>query len=41
MDLNRSGTRKEDLLIEDGILQRVWLLRKVVQHAVANHEIFY
>jgi transcription termination factor Rho len=30
MDINRSGTRKEDLLIEDGNLQRIWLLRKVL-----------
>ncbi|HKJ04668.1 MAG TPA: transcription termination factor Rho [Geopsychrobacteraceae bacterium] len=30
MDINRSGTRKEDLLIEDVNLQRIWLLRKVL-----------
>jgi transcription termination factor Rho len=30
MDINRSGTRKEDLLIEDSNLQRIWLLRKVL-----------
>ena len=30
MDINRSGTRKEDLLIEDINLQRIWLLRKVL-----------
>jgi transcription termination factor Rho len=30
MDINRSGTRKEDLLIESDNLQRIWLLRKVL-----------
>jgi transcription termination factor Rho len=30
IDINRSGTRKEDLLIEDKNLQRIWLLRKVL-----------
>ncbi len=30
IDINRSGTRKEDLLIEDKDLQRIWLLRKVL-----------
>ncbi len=30
IDINKSGTRKEDLLLEDKILQKVWLLRKVL-----------
>ncbi len=30
IDINRSGTRKEDLLIADNNLQRIWLLRKVL-----------
>ncbi len=30
MDVNRSGTRKEELLLEPGILNRVWILRKVL-----------
>lgn len=30
MDINRSGTRKEDLLVEEVNLQRIWLLRKVL-----------
>ncbi len=30
MDLNKSGTRKEDLLLKDDVLQKVWLLRKVL-----------
>jgi transcription termination factor Rho len=30
IDINRSGTRKEDLLIPDSSLQRIWLLRKVL-----------
>ena len=31
MDLNKSGTRKEDLLTEASVLQRLWILRKVLQ----------
>jgi transcription termination factor Rho len=30
LDLKASGTRKEDLLIENDVLQKVWLLRKVL-----------
>ncbi len=30
IDLNKSGTRKEELLIEDATLQKIWLLRKVL-----------
>jgi transcription termination factor Rho len=30
MDINKSGTRKEDLLIEKGELNRLWILRKVL-----------
>ncbi|MCB0413653.1 MAG: transcription termination factor Rho [Bdellovibrionales bacterium] len=30
MDINKSGTRKEDLLIEEKSLQRLWILRKVL-----------
>ncbi len=30
MDINRSGTRKEDLLLDAGDLQRIWILRKVL-----------
>lgn len=30
MDINKSGTRKEELLIGDDDLQRIWLLRKVL-----------
>ena len=30
MDINKSGTRKEDLLIEAGDLNRLWILRKVL-----------
>ncbi len=30
IDINRSGTRKEDLLIPANNLQRIWLLRKVL-----------
>jgi transcription termination factor Rho len=31
IDLNRSGTRKEELLIEKDDLNRIWILRKVLQ----------
>jgi len=30
ININRSGTRKEDLLIEPEELQKVWVLRKVL-----------
>jgi transcription termination factor Rho len=30
ININRSGTRKEDLLIPDAELQRIWILRKVL-----------
>ena len=30
IDINRSGTRKEELLLSEFELQRVWLLRKVL-----------
>ena len=30
IDINRSGTRKEDLLLDDDTLNRVWILRKVL-----------
>jgi transcription termination factor Rho len=30
MDINRSGTRKEDLLLDPAQLQRIWLLRRVL-----------
>jgi transcription termination factor Rho len=30
MDINRSGTRKEELLVPDGDLNRIWILRKLL-----------
>lgn len=30
MDINKSGTRKEDLLVERADLNRIWILRKVL-----------
>jgi transcription termination factor Rho len=30
MDINRSGTRKEELLVPEGILNRIWILRKLL-----------
>lgn len=31
IDINKSGTRKEELLLEDFVLNRVWILRKILQ----------
>ena len=30
IDMNRSGTRKEELLLEPSVLNRVWILRKLL-----------
>ncbi|MCK5534511.1 transcription termination factor Rho, partial [bacterium] len=30
IDINRSGTRKEDLLLSENELNKIWILRKVV-----------
>ena len=30
MDVNKSGTRKEELLLESSVLNRVWILRKLL-----------
>jgi transcription termination factor Rho len=30
MDINRSGTRKEDLLLSETELNRIWILRKLL-----------
>ena len=30
IDINKSGTRREDLLVEEKSLQRIWLLRQVL-----------
>ncbi|MDR2605458.1 MAG: transcription termination factor Rho [Desulfovibrio sp.] len=30
MDINRSGTRKEELLLPEDVLNRVWILRKIL-----------
>jgi transcription termination factor Rho len=30
MDINRSGTRREELLIDADELQKVWILRKIL-----------
>ncbi|TYB30275.1 MAG: transcription termination factor Rho, partial [Candidatus Mcinerneyibacterium aminivorans] len=30
IDIEKSGTRKEELLLEDDVLNRVWVLRKVL-----------
>ena len=31
IDINKSGTRREELLIDRDVLHRVWILRKVLQ----------
>jgi len=30
LDINRSGTRKEELLLEPEVLNRIWILRKLL-----------
>ena len=30
MDIKASGTRKEDLLLENDVMQKVWALRRVL-----------
>jgi transcription termination factor Rho len=30
IDINKSGTRREELLLDQTSLQRIWLLRKVL-----------
>ena len=30
IDINRSGTRKEELLMDNSVLNRVWILRKII-----------
>ena len=30
MDINNSGTRREELLLDEAVLQRVWILRKIL-----------
>jgi transcription termination factor Rho len=37
IDLNRSGTRKEELLLGENELNRTWVLRKVL-HALSSVE---
>jgi transcription termination factor Rho len=30
INVNRSGTRREELLIEQSVLQKIWVLRKLL-----------
>jgi transcription termination factor Rho len=30
LNINRSGTRREELLIEPDLLQKIWILRKLI-----------
>ena len=32
INVNRSGTRREELLIEQSVLQKIWVLRKLLYH---------
>jgi len=36
MDIQRSGTRREELLLDEATLQRVWLLRRMVSMISSN-----
>ena len=36
MDVNRSSTRKEEMLLEPEELNRVWILRKLVSDLTPN-----
>ena len=36
MDINRSGTRREELLLSEDVLNRVWILRKILAHDAAR-----
>jgi transcription termination factor Rho len=38
MDLVRSGTRREELLIDEGTLQKIWLMRRVANLVAANSQ---
>lgn len=36
MDISKSGTRKEDLLLDKAALNRLWVLRKVLAHPMST-----
>ncbi len=36
IDINKSGTRKEELLLSDDVLSRVWILRKLLSSLSAS-----
>ena len=38
MDILRSGTRREELLLEEPTLQKIWLLRRMVNLVAANSQ---
>jgi transcription termination factor Rho len=31
ININRSGTRREDYLVDPEVLQKIWILRKILQ----------
>ena len=30
IDISKSGTRREDLLLDDDVLQKIWIMRKIL-----------
>jgi transcription termination factor Rho len=38
MDLVRSGTRREELLFDEGTLQKIWLMRRVANLVASNSQ---
>ena len=38
MDIVRSGTRREELLLDEGTIQKVWLLRRMVNLVASNSQ---
>ena len=39
IDINKSGTRREELMIDQGQLQKVWILRKLLHPMDEIHAI--
>jgi transcription termination factor Rho len=38
MDMVRSGTRREELLLDEGTLTKIWLMRRVANLVSANSQ---
>jgi transcription termination factor Rho len=39
IDITKSGTRKEELLLDESTLQRMWILRRILMQMGANDAI--